>query len=180
MTSITPITAEDRWRLWHPRGTLCAVCRQPSRGFGWFDPAPRKTRRPSASFCCIACQGFWSRLAGRSSAVVDLTEQEQAAMRAAMRHVAESMAEIGWVCEIDKRGRLGGEDQPYPNRMLLQHCLQAAQRVQARDLNLSTLQGPAIGEALRKARAVTATDITEIARVLAGQPRSLVTVGPVR
>ena len=28
--------------------------------------------------------------------MVDLTEQEQAAMRAAMRHVAESMAEIGW------------------------------------------------------------------------------------
>jgi len=64
----------------------------------------------------------------------------------------DRMAEIGWVCEIDKRGRLGGEDQPYPNRMLLQHCLQAAQRVQARDLDLSTLQGPAIGEALRKAR----------------------------
>jgi len=64
----------------------------------------------------------------------------------------DRIAEIGWVCEIDKRGRLGGEDQPYPNRMLLQHCLQAAQRVQARDLDLSTLQGPAIGEALRKAR----------------------------
>ena len=74
----------------------CAVCSRPARGFGWFDPAPRKTRRPSVSFCCIACQGFWSRLAGRSSAVVDLTEPEQAAMRAAMRHVAESMAEIGW------------------------------------------------------------------------------------
>ena len=28
--------------------------------------------------------------------MVDLTEHEQAAMRAAMRHVAESMAEIGW------------------------------------------------------------------------------------
>lgn len=35
-------------------------------------------------------------------------------------------------------------------------------------------------EALRKARAVTATDIVEIARELASQPRSLVTVGPVR
>lgn len=35
-------------------------------------------------------------------------------------------------------------------------------------------------EALRKARAVSATDIVEIARELASQPRSLVTVGPVR
>jgi hypothetical protein len=28
--------------------------------------------------------------------MVDLTEQEKAAMRAAMRRVAETMAEIGW------------------------------------------------------------------------------------
>ena len=28
--------------------------------------------------------------------MVDLTEQEQAAIRAAMRRVAETMAEIGW------------------------------------------------------------------------------------
>jgi hypothetical protein len=28
--------------------------------------------------------------------LVDLTEQEKAAMRAAMRRVAEAMAEIGW------------------------------------------------------------------------------------
>ena len=74
----------------------CVVCSRPARGFGWFDPVPRKKPRPSVSFCCIACQGFWSRLAGRSSALVDLTEQEKAAMRAAMRRVAETMAEIGW------------------------------------------------------------------------------------
>ncbi len=64
----------------------------------------------------------------------------------------DRIAEIGWVCEIDKRGRLGTADADYPNRLLLQQCLQAAQRVQARDLDLSRLQGPAIGEALRKAR----------------------------
>lgn len=64
----------------------------------------------------------------------------------------DRIAEIGWVCEIDKRGRLGGEDCDYPNRILLQQCLHAAQQIQARDLDLSRLQGPAIGEALRKAR----------------------------
>lgn len=64
----------------------------------------------------------------------------------------DRIAEIGWVCEIDKRGRLGGEDSDYPNRVLLQQCLHAAQQIQARDLDLSRLQGPAIGEALRKAR----------------------------
>ncbi|MBU8542016.1 hypothetical protein J3S20_29620 [Roseomonas tokyonensis] len=74
----------------------CAICSRPARGFGWFDPVPRKKPRPSVCFCCIACQAFWSRLAGRSSVMVDLTEQEKAAMRAAMRRVAETMAEIGW------------------------------------------------------------------------------------
>ena len=35
--------------------------------------------------------------------MVDLTEQEQAAMRAAMRNLGEAMAEIGWntrLCEL--------------------------------------------------------------------------------
>ncbi len=47
----------------------------------------------------MACQGFWTSLARRSLAVVDLTEQEQAAMRAAMRPMGECLGEIGW----DKR-----------------------------------------------------------------------------
>ena len=76
----------------------CAVCSRPARGFGWFDPAPRKKPRPSVCFCGIACQTFWSRLAGRSSAVVDLTEQEQAAMRAADRViVAADASKLGRV-----------------------------------------------------------------------------------
>jgi hypothetical protein len=89
-------SSSDRLRLWHPRGELCAVCRRPTRGFGWFDPVRSKQPRPSAWFCSMACQGFWSRLARRSSAVVDLTELEKAAIRTAMKPVAEIMEEIGW------------------------------------------------------------------------------------
>jgi hypothetical protein len=89
-------SSSERLRLWHPRGELCAVCRRPTRGFGWFDPVRSKQPRPSAWFCSMACQGFWSRLARRSSAVVDLTEQEKAAIRTAMKPVAEIMEEIGW------------------------------------------------------------------------------------
>jgi hypothetical protein len=75
----------------------CAVCTCPSRCFGWFDPTRRRPPRPSAAFCGMACQGFWTRLAARAApAMVDLTEQEQAAIRAAMRRVAETMGEIGW------------------------------------------------------------------------------------
>ncbi len=96
MTSITIITAEDRRRLWHPRGTLCAVCRQPSRGFGWFDPVRSKRPRPSVWFCSISCQGFWTRLARGHSAMVDLTDEESAAIAATMKRVALLMDEIGW------------------------------------------------------------------------------------
>jgi hypothetical protein len=78
----------------------CAVCARPARGFGWFDAARRTSPRPSVSFCGIACQTFWTRLAARSLAMVDLTEQEQAAIRAAMRRVAESMGEIGWATRL--------------------------------------------------------------------------------
>jgi hypothetical protein len=76
--------------------SLCAVCRRPERGFGWFDPTSSKPPRPSVSFCSITCQVWWVRLARRSTAMVDLTEQERAALRAAMRAMAEVMAEIGW------------------------------------------------------------------------------------
>ena len=96
MTSSPHVTAEERRRLWHPRGVLCAVCRRPARGFGWFDPVQSKRPRPSVWFCSMSCQGFWSRLAKERLGMVDLTEQERAAIRAAMKMVAEIMEEIGW------------------------------------------------------------------------------------
>jgi predicted DNA binding protein len=44
----------------------------------------------------MACQTlFWER-ARRSSAMVDLTEEEQSALRHAMKMAAEIMEEIGW------------------------------------------------------------------------------------
>lgn len=64
----------------------------------------------------------------------------------------ERIAQIALVCEADKRGRLGLSEVPYPSAALLQQYFQAAQQVQARDLNLSGLSGPEVGEALREAR----------------------------
>jgi len=89
-------TAAARLRLWHPRGALCAVCRRPARGFGWSDPVRSKRLRQSVWFCSMACQAFWSGLAKRGLGMVDLTEQERAAIRSAMKPVAEVMEEIGW------------------------------------------------------------------------------------
>jgi len=42
------------------------------------------------------CQGFWSRLAKEGLGMVDLTEQEKAALRHAVKMLAEVMEEIGW------------------------------------------------------------------------------------
>ena len=85
-----------RQRLWHPRGELCAVCRRPTRGFGWFDRHSSKRPRSMQWFCSMACQGFWSRLAKEGSGMVDLTEQEQAAISSTIKLMAEIMEEIGW------------------------------------------------------------------------------------
>ena len=60
--------------------------------------------------------------------------------------------ELAIVCEADKRGRLGFEDADYPQGrdLLRQHSLAAA--IGTAQLDLAGLQGPQVGEALRKAR----------------------------
>ena len=75
---------------------FCAVCRRPARGFGWFDTSGLRPPRQPVKFCSMACQSFWTHRARRSMAVIDLSEHEQAAIRAAMKTVAEVMEEIGW------------------------------------------------------------------------------------
>jgi hypothetical protein len=44
----------------------------------------------------MPCQGFWTRLARERFAMVDLTEEERAAITATMKRVALLMDEIGW------------------------------------------------------------------------------------
>jgi tRNA nucleotidyltransferase (CCA-adding enzyme) len=62
------------------------------------------------------------------------------------------MAELGLVCEADKRGRAGLQDQPYPSRALLARLFAAACAVGYKDIGQDGLEGPQIAEALRKAR----------------------------
>jgi tRNA nucleotidyltransferase (CCA-adding enzyme) len=63
----------------------------------------------------------------------------------------ERIAQLAVVCEADKRGRLGLEDQPYPPRDALLQALEAARAVRV-DMLPAGLEGPALGEALRTAR----------------------------
>jgi len=62
------------------------------------------------------------------------------------------IAELAAVCEADKRGRLGHEDEPDPSARELLRLLEVARGVGTAQLDLSKLQGPEVGEALRKAR----------------------------
>ena len=62
------------------------------------------------------------------------------------------IAQLAQVCEADKRGRAGHADDAYPQGAQLQRLLAAALSVRAADLSGRQLQGPALGQALRKAR----------------------------
>ncbi len=64
----------------------------------------------------------------------------------------ERIAQLALACECDKRGRLGFEDSDYTQRATLQRLHAAALAINARDIATEGLQGPAIGEALKKAR----------------------------
>lgn len=55
-------------------------------------------------------------------------------------------------CEADARGRAGFEHRPYPQAQRLRDALAAVQSVQARDLDMSGLEGKQVGEKLRRAR----------------------------
>ena len=63
----------------------------------------------------------------------------------------ERIGQLATVCEADKRGRAGLQDQPYPQGDALRAAHAAACAVRATDLPAG-LEGPAIGEAIRKAR----------------------------
>ncbi|MCJ0826516.1 multifunctional CCA addition/repair protein [Luteimonas sp. 50] len=62
------------------------------------------------------------------------------------------IAQLGLVCEADKRGRAGHAEDAYPQAAQLQRLLAAALSVRAAAFAGRELQGPALGQALRKAR----------------------------
>ena len=64
----------------------------------------------------------------------------------------ERIRQLATVCEADKRGRTGLEDAPYPQAAELVRLRDAAAAVSGADIDREGLEGPAFGEALRKAR----------------------------
>jgi tRNA nucleotidyltransferase (CCA-adding enzyme) len=55
-------------------------------------------------------------------------------------------------CMADKRGRLGSEDADYPQADFLRGCREAAASITSQPFVEKGLQGPAIGEAMKKAQ----------------------------
>jgi tRNA nucleotidyltransferase (CCA-adding enzyme) len=83
----------------------------------------------------------------RDATVLELLERCDAMRR------PERIARIALACEADARGREGHQDKAYPQGPELVAVHAAAAAVNARDLpQLATLQGPALGQALRQAR----------------------------
>ena len=64
----------------------------------------------------------------------------------------QRVAQLGLVCEADKRGRLGLSESPYPPRAALNAAHEAAVAINARDLDLSGATGIEIGTRVRAAR----------------------------
>jgi tRNA nucleotidyltransferase (CCA-adding enzyme) len=64
----------------------------------------------------------------------------------------EQLADFLAACEADYRGRAGREDRAYPQADRLKVALDAALSIQARDLDMSGLEGVQIGVKLREAR----------------------------
>lgn len=62
-------------------------------------------------------------------------------------------------CEADYRGRLGLEHRPYPQADYLREALRRCQAIEARPFVEQGLKGPAVGEAIEKAR------LAELARL---------------
>ena len=71
----------------------------------------------------------------------------------------ERIAQIAVVCECDKRGRAGLQDVPYTPGPALRAAHAAACAVRTGDLPPG-LEGPAIGEALRRARIRAVAEVT--------------------
>jgi tRNA nucleotidyltransferase (CCA-adding enzyme) len=70
-----------------------------------------------------------------------------------------------WACECDARGRLGLEEQAYPQRGLWLAVLQAAQSVEtegiAREAQAHGIQGKAIGELVHAARVTALAELSK-------------------
>ena len=91
----------------------------------------------------------------RATTILELLEHSDAFRR------PERFADFLEVCECDARGRLGLQDQPYPQRARIEAAWNAASAVVFGDRERAGLEGPKIGERLRALRLAAIKQIVE-------------------
>jgi tRNA nucleotidyltransferase (CCA-adding enzyme) len=92
----------------------------------------------------------------RATTVLALIESLDAIRR------PERMRAFTLACEADRRGRLGREDEPYPQGAYLRECLDAVRAIDARPFVAQGLGGEAIGAAMRTARLEAIAHLREV------------------
>jgi len=92
----SPASIPDRLLLWHPRFVACAVCTRPAAGFGFRDPNTKTRLRKYRWFCSKHCQALYAHHARKGLNMVDLTEEEHAAITATLKRMGALMGEFGW------------------------------------------------------------------------------------
>jgi tRNA nucleotidyltransferase (CCA-adding enzyme) len=89
----------------------------------------------------------------RPDTLLDMLERIDAFRR------AERLERLLLACEADKRGRLGFENEPYPQADYIRAARAAAAGIDARPFVEQGLSGEAIGDAIRKARTRAIGDV---------------------
>ena len=73
----------------------CAVCTRSHRGFGFQPALIKRPDRPLVRFCSMRCLNFYARKFKEGNGMVDMTEEERAAIGACLRPLGECVTEIG-------------------------------------------------------------------------------------
>jgi hypothetical protein len=116
----------------------CAICSREARGFGLFNPRLKRSdpRRYADrwQFCSMRCQHAFARLIERTEGqMIDPTEMELAAMRAALAPLGDYVASIGMARPLADYGKaevlrlVEVVVDAYQAHMLLEHERAAAQ-----------------------------------------------------
>lgn len=92
----------------------------------------------------------------RATTVLELIESLDAIRR------PERMRVFTLACEADKRGRLGHEDDDYPQGAYLRECLEAVRSIRAEPFIARGLAGDAVGAAMRVARLEAIAHLREV------------------
>jgi tRNA nucleotidyltransferase (CCA-adding enzyme) len=92
----------------------------------------------------------------RATTVLALIESLDAIRR------PERMRVFTLACEADQRGRLGREEQPYPQGAYLRECLDAVRAIRAEPFLARGLTGEAVGAAMRAARLEAIAHLGEV------------------